>query len=83
MGIGTTNCNWNIIIAANHEEERKRLANGSRPRFYVEIFPNVGNIKTTEKAEKWIEAHRLKKDDNGHHIVSTARGKRRKTRLGK
>lgn len=69
---------WWEVVQRNREDDEQRIKKGLFPRFSQERFADTGNIKSTPEADKFIEAHRIKRDENGVILPSTPRGKRRR-----
>lgn len=83
MGIGLKRQSWDVVVAKNIAEDDKRVAKGAIPRFFTPPPMHNDNIKTSQRAEEFILAHKIPRLSNGDPIVSTERGRRRAKRDGK
>lgn len=70
---------WWAVVQRNREEDEKRIEKGLQPRFKQESFAaNLGKVTSTPEGDKFIEAHRIKRDEKGNALPSTERCKRRR-----
>jgi len=91
MGIGIKNSDWLYIvnkargedkcICEQHENSHKFCVIHGFSRNNGHKFG--GKITTTDEAESFIAAHRLKRGEDGKLLPSTERGRRRKEKRGK
>ena len=80
MGIHNKSGDWFKICQKTREEDAKRVKAGELSRLQGDKFEDNNNIHTTPQAEKFLQQNRLKRDENGKHVASTERGKRRKAK---
>ena len=88
MGIGLKNQSWNEIVAKTRSNDQERVKKQHLPsRLETPVLPAElrSKIKTSQKAEEWIAAHRTRTDNTefAHQLVSSERGKRRNEKKGK
>jgi len=83
MGIGNSRGDWWKTCQQAREEDQKRVKKGLAPKLHAERFENAGHVPTTPAFEAHAKKYRLYTDENGKHLVSTERGKRRNARKKK